>query len=104
MHQLHRARPSAHGGQCGPLLEGAQALRDELPRLCDADLDPALHAAPLRQHPFEIFIQNPPDSADRRDQEPDRSEIEVAIAAVEAVFDWRKWEREKFPEESGGAL
>ena len=37
-------------------------------------------------------------------KEPDRSEIEVAIAAVEAVFDWRKWEREKFPEESGGAL
>ena len=31
-------------------------------------------------------------------KEPDRPMIEVAIAAVEAVFDWRKYEMENFPE------
>ena len=30
--------------------------------------------------------------------EPDDSMIEVAIAAVEAVFDWRNYLRENFPE------
>ena len=31
-------------------------------------------------------------------KEPDESMIEVAIAAVEAVFDWRDFRSEKFPE------
>ncbi len=31
-------------------------------------------------------------------KEPDESMIEVAIAAVEAVFDWRDFRNEKFPE------
>ena len=31
-------------------------------------------------------------------KEPDRDMAEVAIAAVEAVFDWRAYEREAFPE------
>ena len=29
-------------------------------------------------------------------KEPDDSMIEVAIASVEAVFDWRKFENEQF--------
>ena len=31
-------------------------------------------------------------------KEPDDSMIEVAIAAVEAVFDWKKYLEENFPE------
>ena len=31
-------------------------------------------------------------------KEPDDSMIEVAIAAVEAVFDWKEYLRENFPE------
>lgn len=34
-------------------------------------------------------------------KEPDDSMIEVAIAAVEAVFDWKEYLRENFPEDSG---
>ena len=30
-------------------------------------------------------------------REPDASQVEVAIAAVEAVFDWKAWEDEHFP-------
>ena len=33
-------------------------------------------------------------------KEPDRDMVEVAIAAVEAVFDWRAYEREAFPEKA----
>ena len=33
--------------------------------------------------------------------EPDDSMIEVAIAAVEAVFDWRSYLKENFPEQYG---
>ena len=32
-------------------------------------------------------------------KEPDDSMIEVAIAAVEAVFDWKKYLEENFPEQ-----
>ena len=32
-------------------------------------------------------------------REPDRKMIEVAIIAVEAVFDWRKWQEEAFKQE-----
>ena len=39
-----------------------------------------------------MWMQNLPTS------EPDDSMIEVAIAAVEAVFDWRGYLRENFPE------
>ena len=31
-------------------------------------------------------------------KEPDREMIEVAIRAVEAVFDWKKYEEENFPD------
>ena len=34
-------------------------------------------------------------------KEPDDSMIEVAIQAVEAVFDWRSYLKENFPEQYG---
>ena len=34
-------------------------------------------------------------------REPDEEMAEVAIAAVEAVFDWRVFLKEKFPERAG---
>ena len=34
-------------------------------------------------------------------KEPDDSMIEVAIASVEAVFDWRSYLKENFPEQYG---
>jgi uncharacterized protein YqhQ len=40
-------------------------------------------------------------------KEPDDSEIEVAIAAVEKVFDWRKFEKDTFGidfQENGAAV
>ena len=52
------------------------------------------------EHPVVELLSKPGLSLQNlTTKEPDDDMIEVAICSVEAVFDWKKYQKENFPEE-----
>ena len=123
MHQLHRTRNGTECGKCPEKFPAAQALRYQFPADCNADIYRVLFVYPCGFAYFAAGAQTSSYSgvsyefirlAGRYDnrlvnilskpglwmqkmttKEPDDEMIEVGIASVEAVFDWRKWQKEE---------
>ena len=119
MHQLCGTRTSADGKICARELEGAQALWYQFHIDCHGDQYSDVYGDPGRYDldaviagiSYEVLQCAGRSNSKFMDlvsrpgmwmqglttKEPDDSMIEVAIAATEAVFDWREYLTENFP-------
>ena len=87
MHQLHRARTASYSGKCEKKLKASQALRYKLSAYSNAHKHIIFPVVNMLSVPG-LLMQR------MTTKEPDDEMIEVGIASVEAVFDWKKWQEE----------